>query len=111
MAIAGKGGRPLGQPKTGGRTKGTPNRVTLTIKEKLDGIGCDPLIELAEIAMDSKYRIEIRVRCLSEIASYLYPKRRPVDISSDESPVTNVITMLDPSPGGSDVGNQPDSKP
>jgi len=111
VTITGKGGRPLGLPKTGGRRKGTLNRNTLSIKEKLDGIGCDPVMELAEIAMDSKNPIEIRVGCLSEIASYVYPKRRPVDISSDESTVTNVITKLDASPGGSDVGGQLNSKP
>jgi hypothetical protein len=36
MAITGKGGRPSGLPKSGGRQKGTPNGATLTATEKLD---------------------------------------------------------------------------
>src|SRR5450631_1732858 len=53
VAMTGNCGRPIGQPKTGGRKKGTPNRATLGLKETLDTIGCDPLLELAKIAMMS----------------------------------------------------------
>jgi len=109
VGMIGNGGRPIGLPKTGGRKKGAPNRATLTLKEKLETIGCDPLLELAKIAMSEKYPIEIRVRCLSEIAPYMYPKRKPVDLSSDKSAVINVNTTLDL--GGSDVGDQPSSQP
>jgi hypothetical protein len=111
MAITGNGGRPIGLPKTGGRKRGTPNRPTLTLKEKLETINCDPLLELAKIAMNDKNPIDIRVRCLSEIAPYVYPKRKPVDDSIEQPTVTNVITALDSSSGGSDVGDQPNSKP
>jgi hypothetical protein len=101
MAITGNSGRPIGLPKTGGRKKGTPNRATRTLKEKLDTIDCDPVLELTKIAMDEKNSIEIRVRCLIEIAPYVHPKRKPVDLSSDQPTVINVNTKLDP--GGSDV--------
>jgi hypothetical protein len=107
MAITGNSGRPIGLPKTGGRKKCTPNRATLTLKEKLETMGCDPLLELAKIAMNEKNPIGIRVLCLSEIAPYVYPKRKPVDMSSDQPAVINVNTNLDP--GGSDVGDQPNS--
>lgn len=104
MAITGNGGRPIGLPKTGGRKKGTPNRATLTLKEKLETMGCDPLLELAKIAMNKKNPIEIRVLCLREIAPYVHPKRKPVDLSSDQPAVINVNTTLDP--GSSDGGDQ-----
>jgi hypothetical protein len=29
--------------KTGGRAKGTPNKTTLAVAERLEAIGCDPL--------------------------------------------------------------------
>ena len=109
MTSNGKGGRPIGLAKTGGRKKGTPNRNTRTIQEKLDAIGCDPLIELARIAQDTKNPIEIRAKCLIEVAYYVYPKRKPIEGSTDQSTVTNVITTLDSSGGGSDVGNQPNA--
>lgn len=100
MAIAGKGGRPLGQPKTGGRKKGTPNKGTLTVAEKLLALGCDPIEGMARIAMDERNSPETRGRYFSELAQYVYPKRKPVDISIERPTETNVITMLDPSPGG-----------
>ena len=111
MAIAGKGGKPLGGPKTGGRKKGTPNKATLTIAEKLEALGCDPIEGMARIAMDEKNSPETRGRYYSELAQYLYPKRKAVDVSVEQPTVTNVITNVDSSPGGSDVGDQPDSKP
>jgi hypothetical protein len=107
MTTTGHGGRPLGLPKTGGRQKGTPNRVTLALVEELDAIGCDPLIELAKIAMNEKNPIEIRVRCFSEIAPYVYPRRKPVDAPNHERPVINVNTNLDNSGDSGDVRDQP----
>src|SRR5690242_8318949 len=97
MAVGKQGGRPIGLPKTGGRQKGTPNRDTLALTAKLDAISCDPLLELAKIGMNHQNPIEIRIRCLLEIASYVYSKRKPVDISSDQPTEFNVNTNLDPS--------------
>lgn len=102
----GQGGRPIGLPKSGGRQKGTPNKATLTIEEKINATGCDPLVELAKIAMNQKYPLEIRVRCLGELASYLYPKRKPVDAPNHERPVINVNTNLDNSGDSTDVRDQ-----
>jgi hypothetical protein len=110
MTITGKGGRPLGLPKSGGRQKGTPNRATLTLNEKLDALGCDPLIELAKLGMNEKISIEIRMRCLSEIASYVYPKRKPVDASDHERPVINVSTNLENSDDPGNERDQPQSE-
>ena len=36
----------------GGRVKGTPNRRTMDIQEKLERIGCDPIRGMAEIALN-----------------------------------------------------------
>lgn len=36
----------------GGRAKGTPNRRTQDIQEKLERIGCDPIRGMAEIALN-----------------------------------------------------------
>ncbi len=110
MAIAVRGGKPVGLPKTGGRKKGTPNKATRTIAEKLEALGCDPIEGMARIAMDEKNSPETRGRYYSELAQYLYPKRKSVDVSTDQSTVTNVITNLDSSPGSSDVGDQHNPK-
>ncbi len=46
---------PPGPPKgtrPSGRKKGTPNKSTLSIQEKLDAIGCDPYTGMATIAIN-----------------------------------------------------------
>src|ERR1700719_3277064 len=75
-------GRPWGLPKTGGRQKGTPNKATLTVQEKLDSIGCDSIIELAKLGMNEKFTEEFRRRCFSDLASYICPKPKPADLTT-----------------------------
>lgn len=77
----GTGGRPVGLPKTGGRKKGTPNRATVILREKLAALGCDPPEELAKIAQDPKTSIETKVHIYSNLMPYLYPKRKLTDAS------------------------------
>ncbi len=105
MTTTGKIGRPIGSAKTGGRQKGTRNRATLALKEQLDAMGCDPIIELAKIGMKEETSIEIKRLCFNDIAPYIHPKLKPVGMSSDEPLVINVITKIDPD--GSDGGNNP----
>jgi hypothetical protein len=70
--------------KTGGRSKGTPNRKTLDVIERLDQLGCDPIEGMATIAMDDSAPIEVRARMFSELATYVAPKRRAVEHSAAE---------------------------
>ncbi|MEI7658898.1 MAG: hypothetical protein WCK33_12625 [Phycisphaerae bacterium] len=57
--------------KTGGRTKGTPNKRTVEVMEKLEALGCDPIEGMARLAMDTSNPPELRGRMLSELAQYL----------------------------------------
>ena len=104
MGIATKAGRPSGSAKTGGRKKGTPNKATLSVAEKLEALGCDPIEGMARIAMDESNSAETRGRYYAELAQYLYPKRKAADVSVPEPAVINVITNLDP--GSSDDADQ-----
>ena len=105
MTAAGNGGKPIGSPKTGGRRKGTPNRATLALRDKLEALGCDPAIELAKMGMNDKNPGELRERCLNDLLPYVYPKRKPVDVSSEGPSVTNVITKCDPENSNGDQHN------
>jgi hypothetical protein len=112
MTIPFKGGRPWGLPKTGGRQKGTPNKATLTVQEKLDSIGCDPIIELAKLGMNEKFTEEFRRRCFSDLASYICPKPKPTDLTTTpERPVINVNTNLENSADSVAVRNDCEPKP
>lgn len=70
--------------KTGGRGLGTPNKRTAEVKERLEALGCDPIEGMARIAMDETVSAEIRGRMYSELAGYLYPKRKAIDHSLTE---------------------------
>lgn len=98
--------------KFGGRQKGTPNKKTQHLIDIADRLGCDPfeiLILFAKgdwetlgyreekyVASSSdkgetlKYTIEpaVRAKCAAEAASYLYPKRKAIELSGDaDNPV------------------------
>jgi hypothetical protein len=45
--------------RRGGRSKGTPNRVTQTIEAKLVELGCDPIEGMARLALDDKNTPEL----------------------------------------------------
>lgn len=111
MTSPGIGGKPVGLPKSGGRVRGTPNKATMEVVEKLAALGCDPIAGLAEIAMDRKNSPELRARCHSELAQYLHPKRKPVDIMVEQPTVINVVTNLEDARGDVDVGNQSHTEP
>jgi hypothetical protein len=85
MNAAGMGGRPPGQAKTGGRQKGTPNRSTLVLRQKLAELGCDPVAELVTIARDPKTNIGQRVDIYSSFLRYTHPLPKPVGSSDDDN--------------------------
>lgn len=107
-----------GSPKTGGRVKGTPNKRTVELRALLastvDLKTDHPLQVLARIytgqikqpvitGVDKKGNSivvelppswDLRVRAASEVAQYLEPKRKAVELSDgDGNPLT--INLLD----------------
>src|SRR3954468_16183547 len=111
----------LGQ-KTGGRRRGTPNRRTGEVAERLAALGCDPIEGMAAIAMGDvpcpacdgsgevagsrggpgetceachgrgrePIRAELRAKMLAELAGYVYPKRKAVEL---DAPTGNPIQL------------------
>ena len=78
--------------KTGGRVTGTPNKRTIEAMQKLNKLGCDPIEGMARIAMDESNSIELRAKMLSDLAPYVYPKRKTVDISSNNEGLTVIVS-------------------
>lgn len=64
-----------------GRKPGQTCRLAADVRTKLQEMGCDPIEGLARLAMDPKSERPIVARCLTELAQYVYPKRRSVEIS------------------------------
>ena len=85
--------RPKGTPKTGGRKAGTPNRATMSIRDKLAEIGCDPALALAEMAMNPETDRALRAKILADLLPYIAPRlgRITVDIEEPMPPPPNLI--------------------
>ena len=81
--------------KTGGRKAGTPNRRTVDVENRLASLGCDPLEGMAMLAMDPNASPELRGRMYSELAQYLYPKRRAMEVKADEGPRVSFFINTD----------------
>ncbi len=69
--------------KTGGRTKGTPNRATTDVQATLAALECDPIEGMARIAMDVTNTPELRGRMFAELAGYVAPKRKAIEHTGD----------------------------
>ena len=72
--------------KTGGRKKGTPNKRTQAVIDKLEELGCDPIEGMVRIAEDENNPVEVRVQCYKELAQYTAPKMRTVQHTTEEQP-------------------------
>ena len=90
IAPFGIGNNGLPRRRLPGNTNAMPSPVrtsiTATLEEKLRGLDCDPIAILAEIALDRTIEPRDRVKAASELANYIYPKRRSVE---QQGTVTN----------------------
>ncbi|MGH8502633.1 MAG: hypothetical protein ACREVE_09200 [Gammaproteobacteria bacterium] len=51
--------------------------------ETLEALGCDPIAGMAHIAMDKTVDLSIRAQMFKELAQYVAPKRRALDMQAD----------------------------
>src|SRR5680860_744823 len=80
--MAGRGASP--GERRGGRQKGTPNKRTAAVTETLKALGCDPIEGMARIAMDEKVEIAVLARMYQELAQYVAPKRKAIEITGED---------------------------
>jgi hypothetical protein len=80
--------------KTGGRTKGTPNKLTEAVTDLLNGLlaqglQCDPIEFLARVVAGDKeffgrksaIPFGVRMKAASELAPYRASKRKAIEIT------------------------------
>lgn len=99
-----------GHKKYGGRKKGTPNKGTQELHEKLGALGFDPFTTLCLFGMgdwralgyprqtETKYtssgepyetdriQVDARIKAIAEVCQYLYPKRKSIDHNDTKKP-------------------------
>jgi hypothetical protein len=57
--------------------------VTQEIVEKLRALGCDPIERMAQIAMDPENSPELRLKAYAELAHYVAPKRKALEMTGE----------------------------
>lgn len=99
------------RPEGAGRKKGTPNRKTQELLAKCEASGVDPFDVLLlickgieeMIVKDDKgkekrisipVKTENRLAAAKELCQYLYPKRKAIELTSEEDKAINV-TIVD----------------
>ena len=87
------------KPPGSGRKKGTRNKITQEVAERLEELGCDPIAGMALLAADHNNSPELRGRMYAELAQYLYPKRKAVEHGADgQEIVVEFRSVFDPAP-------------
>ncbi|MCH8314142.1 MAG: hypothetical protein IID17_14290 [Nitrospinae bacterium] len=87
----GVSGNPAG-PKVG-----TKKAKTVLIEQKLIELGCDPIEGMVLMAQDKKTDAGIRAKLYSELANYIFPKRKAVEHSTkDGESLSFTVNMVNP---------------
>ncbi len=76
--MAGGGKRP-----GAGRPKGSLNKTTLGVIDKLQEMGIDPIEGMARIANNEANNIDLRARMYAELAQYIAPKRKAMEVTGE----------------------------
>jgi hypothetical protein len=80
--------------KTGGRKAGTPNRKTDEISALLESLGHNPIEAMVRIATDPNASLELRGTMNAELAQYVYPKRKAVEVATDlDAPIVHKVVL------------------
>ena len=79
MSTQGAGGFRQGA----GRPKGSLGEKTKAVQAKLDQLGCDPIEALANISMDNSNTPELRFQANKELAQYVAPKRKAIEMDAN----------------------------
>jgi hypothetical protein len=81
-----------------GRKKGTLNKQTVDVLEKLAALNCDPIQGMAEIAEAAKAQGDMALagQMYKELAQYVAPKRKAVEMSvSGSLSLEQMLTDMD----------------
>src|SRR3954466_15617373 len=69
---------PLPNPGPG-RPRGSRNKRSLAVEEKLAELGCGPITAMALLAMDETVAIELRIKLYCELAGYVAPRLKAIE--------------------------------
>src|SRR4051812_17228668 len=81
-----------------GRPRGSKNRFTLAVEDRLNAKGLDPIAFLAGVVLndDGAWTPDHRLRAAIELASYVAPKRKAIEHTGDAVAQPFVIFGAEP---------------
>ncbi len=84
-----------------GRPKGSKTRRVIRAETIIRGAypGYDPLKHLAELANDPELDKALRMQCSKELAQYMYPKRKAVELTGEDGGALQVVVRVVPHEG------------
>lgn len=65
-----------------GRPAGSKNKRSQEIEDRLEDLGVDPIEGMAMIAADPNSTPELKLQCYKELAQYVAPKRKAIDMTT-----------------------------
>lgn len=77
--------------KTGGRSKGTPNKATAAKQAEIEASGLTPLDFMLGVLRDEGKPFDARMDAAKAAAPYVHPKRSPVDSEGKDASLTVII--------------------
>ena len=89
----------IGRPP--GRKTGQPTIRTLLAAEIMETAGYEPLWEIIRIARNKKAGLDLQLRAAAELASFVYPKRKAMEITEHNTQKMKIelVYVNKPSPG------------
>lgn len=80
-----------GHKKTGGRKKGTPNKRTITVMERLEGVDIiGSLLDIAKSTSD----LSLSASIYQNLMKYVYPQRKAVDVTASNTDETSTQILF-----------------
>lgn len=84
--------------KTGGRQRGTPNKVTAALRGRLEEVmrrhNYDPYEALLLIASDEANPLEVRIHLHTLLMRYTYPEKAPIQAQDEPTGEEQYIRVL-----------------
>jgi hypothetical protein len=77
--------------KTGGRSKGTPNKATAAKERAIAASGLTPLEFMLAALRDEDKTFDVRMDAAKAAAPYVHPRRAPVDSDGEEVGITVIV--------------------
>jgi len=71
--------------RRGGRAKGTPNRQTQLVRDRLAELKCDPVQGLVKIAMDASNTPELRAKVYADLLAFSAPKPKAIELTAGDA--------------------------